>query len=539
MKAECLPFSQIPHTIRLFADFLTYSADVQRFYHRSPHFREWLKQETPNHAYPSERRQRVADILERQNRAFGSSSKTHANISRFRNGACAAVTGQQVGLFGGPTFSLYKALTAVRLAEQAQAAGVDCVPIFWLATEDHDFEEVNHTFLFGPEGGLEIVEVSSSGPKDAPVGTVRFSAEIEKVVEVAANLLGAGELADILRETYRPGETLGSAFAKLFARLFGEWGVILLDAGDPEIDAIAEPLYRSAIERASELDEKLLERGKELESAGYHQQVKVTESTTLLFMFRDGVRVPVHRHGNGDGETQFKVGEEKLSRSKLLEKIASDPQNFSANVLLRPVVQDYVLPTLVYTGGSAEVAYFAQVAVVYQELLGHVTPIVPRFSATIIEAKSQRLMERYGLSIPDLFRAPDALRELLAARALPPDLQEAFDQAKSAIENSLSAIRASLERLDATLVDAAKNTEEKVSYQLGQLQARAARAELRQTEVLARHAEFLNNALYPSKALQERELAGVAFLARHQLNLLRDLYSLIHTDCLDHQVVRL
>jgi len=539
VKAECLPFSQIPHTIRLFADFLTYSADVQRFYHRSPHFREWLKLETPNHAYPSERRQRVADILERQNRAFGSSSKTHANISRFRNGACAAVTGQQVGLFGGPTFSLYKALTAVRLAEQAQAAGVDCVPIFWLATEDHDFEEVNHTFLFGPEGGLEIVEVSSSGPKDAPVGTVRFSAEIEKVVEVAANLLGAGELADILRETYRPGETLGSAFAKLFARLFGEWGVILLDAGDPEIDAIAEPLYRSAIERASELDEKLLERGKELESAGYHQQVKVTESTTLLFMFRDGVRVPVHRHGNGDGETQFKVGEEKLSRSKLLEKIASDPQNFSANVLLRPVVQDYVLPTLVYTGGSAEVAYFAQVAVVYQELLGHVTPIVPRFSATIIEAKSQRLMERYGLSIPDLFRAPDALRELLAARALPPDLQEAFDQAKSAIENSLSAIRASLERLDATLVDAAKNTEEKVSYQLGQLQARAARAELRQTEVLARHAEFLNNALYPSKALQERELAGVAFLARHQLNLLRDLYSLIHTDCLDHQVVRL
>ena len=539
MKAECLPFSQIPHTIRLFADFLTYSADVQRFYHRSPHFREWLKLETPNHAYPSERRQRVADILERQNRAFGSSSKTHANISRFRNGACAAVTGQQVGLFGGPTFSLYKALTAVRLAEQAQAAGVDCVPIFWLATEDHDFEEVNHTFLFGPEGGLEIVEVSSSGPKDAPVGTVRFSAEIEKVVEVAANLLGAGELADILRETYRPGETLGSAFAKLFARLFGEWGVILLDAGDPEIDAIAEPLYRSAIERASELDEKLLERGQELESAGYHQQVKVTESTTLLFMFRDGVRVPVHRHGNGDGETQFKVGEEKLSRSKLLEKIASDPQNFSANVLLRPVVQDYVLPTLVYTGGSAEVAYFAQVAVVYQELLGHVTPIVPRFSATIIEAKSQRLMERYGLSIPDLFRAPDALRELLAARALPPDLQAAFDQAKSAIENSLSAIRASLERLDATLVDAAKNTEEKVSYQLGQLQARAARAELRQTEVLARHAEFLNNALYPSKALQERELAGVAFLARHQLNLLRDLYSLIHTDCLDHQVVRL
>ena len=145
----------------------------------------------------------------------------------------------------------------------------------------------------------------------------------------------------------------------------------------------------------------------------------------------------------------------------MLARIASSPENFSPNVLLRPVVQDYLLPTLAYTGGAAELAYFAQAAVVYETLLGRVTPIVPRFSATIVDSKARTLLDRYDLNLPDLFYGPEALRERLAEHALPGELQRSFDQANTSLQSSLAAIRDSLSRLDKTLVDAAENAESK------------------------------------------------------------------------------
>lgn len=539
MKSECLPFSQIPHTTRLFADFLSHSPQVRSFYPRSPHFSEWVDQEQPNHRYDPQRRERVAGILERQNRMWSASPNTLANIDRLRRGACVAVTGQQVGLFGGPLFSFFKALSAVKLAEQATAAGIDCVPVFWLATEDHDLAEVNNTALLNSEGALRKLSVSTPATTDAPVGTIHFGSEIELVVAAAAESLGASDVVETLRNGYRPGETWGSAFARLFAHLFSGWGVILLDASDPDLHAVGEPIYHSALEHAAEIDEALLARGKELEAAGYHQQVKVTPSSTLLFTFRDGARVPIHRRINGANEIEFLVREEKIRKSVLLDEVSQAPQRFSANVLLRPVLQDYLLPTLVYTGGSAEVAYFAQAAVVYEALLHHVTPVLPRFSASLVEPKPQRLLDRYGLRITDLFHGPEKLREHLGQHTLPADLQTAFDRAHSQLETSLTTIREALARLDPTLVDAADRAGSKIQYQLEHLRASAARAELRQSELLARHADVLSNALYPEKSLQEREIAGVYFLARQGINLLREIYEAIHTDCLDHQVIYL
>jgi len=200
-------------------------------------------------------------------------------------------------------------------------------------------------------------------------------------------------------------------------------------------------------------------------------------------------------------------------------------------------VQDYLLPTLGYVGGAAEIAYFGQGAVVYKALLGRSTPILPRFSATLIEAKHQALLERYGLSVSDIFQGPEALRESLAKHTLPADLQAAFDRAESSLKQSLGSIQQSLERLDKTLVEASVNAGSKMQHQLEQLRSRAARAELRQSEILGRHAELLGNALYPNKILQEREIGGVYFVARHGTELLRGLFDTLRTDCLDHQIV--
>jgi uncharacterized protein YllA (UPF0747 family) len=266
--------------------------------------------------------------------------------------------------------------------------------------------------------------------------------------------------------------------------------------------------------------------------------VKVTPSSTLLFTLHEGARIPVHRRVNGHS-MEFLVGDRKLTQEELRGQIAAAPHQFSPNVLLRPVLQDYLLPTQVYTGGTAEVAYFAQVAVVYERFLGQVTPILPRFSATLVEAKVQGLLERYSLTLTDVFAGEEALREKIASRILPPELQSAFDRAGTNLEQSLAAIRKALVQLDKTLAEAADNAGSKMQHQLESLRGRAARAELRQTEIVGRHAQMLSASLYPNKTLQEREIAGVAYLARHGTDLLRELYATVHTDCHDHQVITL
>lgn len=537
MASECLPFSAIPHTTPLFSDFLYQFKKVQPFYPRPPQLSAWAADEAHKIAYDEGRRQRVAEILEGQNRAWKASPRTLENIARLRRGACAMVTGQQVGLFGGPLFSIFKALSAVSLAAEVTKLGIECIPIFWLATEDHDLAEVNHTILPGSDGTPHRVATPTQGVQDAPISQVIFGPEINAVVEEAASVLGDSEATDWLREFYRPGETLGSAFAKLFSSLFAEQGVVLLDASDPALHTVAAPIYREALERNPELVDDLLKRGKALEQAGYHQQVKVTESSTLLFALRGGQRLAIHRANSNHGE--FRVGNDRVKRDSLLSQIAEAPNQFSANVLLRPVVQDYLLPTLACIGGPAEIAYFAQAGVVYEKLLGRVTTMLPRYSATLVEAKPRQLMQRYQLKFTDLFHGPEHLRELMASRVLPSELQTAFEAADAGLRESLEQITGALERLDKTLVEAAQKSGAKMHYQLRHLRARAARAELRKNEVIARHAQLLSATLYPDKELQEREIGGIHFIARHGRELLDRLYQSIQACCLDHQILYL
>jgi bacillithiol synthase len=538
VRAHCLPFTQIPHTTHLFTDFLAHSPSIRPFYPRSPSFAEWMQEEASKVSYDSSRRRRVAEILERQNKSWNASGKTLSNLERLRNGALAVVTGQQVGLFGGPMFAVYKALSAVKLADEASKAGIDTVPIFWLATYDHDLAEVNHVSIPTAEGVLQTLATSSHDVAGAPVSSVRLGDEIRAVVQEAVRLLEEGEAAECLRDTYRPGETLGTAFARLYTRIFAEWGVIVLNASDAELSRVAKPMYRAAVERSEELSGALLRRGEALEKAGYHQQVKVTESSVLLFTLRQGARVPIHRQGEEfvvDGE---KLGE-KLSRADLLAEIESHSEQISPNVLLRPVVEDYLLPTLAYTGGAAETAYFGQAGAVYDNLLGRVTPILPRFSATLVEPKVQRLLEKHKIAMTDVFAGPEELRREIAARSLPADLKLAFESAEKSFNASFGALKQSLEKLDRTLVDAAETACSKMQHQLEKLHSQAARAEALKGELVARHADHLSNCLYPDRGLQERGIGAIYFLARYGKELLDQLYGTIHTDCHDHQILEL
>jgi bacillithiol synthase len=261
-----------------------------------------------------------------------------------------------------------------------------------------------------------------------------------------------------------------------------------------------------------------------------------------LFTTRNGARTPISRRAMAAASEFVLDGEalnEKLSQQQLIAEIDSHPEHFSPNVLLRPIVEDFLLPTLAYTGGAAEAAYFAQAGVVYEALLGRTTPILPRFSATIVEAKSQRLLEKHGVAISDIFEGPEALRQQIASKNLPRDLQAAFDTAKNSFDQNFSALKDKLEKLDKTLVDASETSRSKMQHQLEKLYAQAARAEAQKGELVSRHVEILSQSLYPNKGLQERAVGGIYFFARYGGDFLQQLYDTISSSCHDHQVIEL
>jgi bacillithiol synthase len=532
VESECLPISGIPHTSRLFQDYLHHFDQVRSFYARGPRAESWWKEERELIRYPEERRQKLASILERQNRAFGAGQKTLENIERFRRGAAAVVTGQQVGLFGGPVFCLLKALTSALLAEKTGN-----IPIFWVATEDHDLAEINGVNL--PETDhLKRITLSVPHVEGAPVGAIAFGDEVAAAVQQIEGLFGQSEMTELLATAYRKGETFGSAFAKFYAQIFAELGIVLLDPLDADVHKLARPLFRSALDKAEQINQALAKRGEELATAGYHAQVNVTPSHTLCFYLedgaRDGARTPIRHEG-----AEFVIGQRRISREELLREAEGEPERFSANVLLRPVLQDYLLPTLCYVGGPAEIAYFAQVETVYRHLAARVTPVVPRISATLIEPRQSKLLDRYGLKLTDAFVPPEKLKEIVAAHALPESVTESFDQAAAHLEQALATIRSTLGKLDKTLVDAAEHSAGKMRYQLQSLRDKAARAEARKNDELQRHAAELSTMLYPNKELQEREIGALYFLMKYGKGFVVQLKALVDGSCVEHQVIRI
>jgi bacillithiol biosynthesis cysteine-adding enzyme BshC len=531
-KTECMPFTAIPHNSRLFLDFLFQYDKVESFYAHRPHSQAVLDY-ARQLEFPAERRARVAAVLEKQNAGWGASEATMASIERFRQGAVACISGQQVGVFGGPLYSVLKAVSALQMAEELSAHGVAAIPVFWLATEDHDLAEIASVTI--PNGcELEKLTATESTGSDAPVGPLPLEARIVEMVERATALLGPGWVSDALRESYRLGESYGSAFARLFTRILAGTGMVLVDPLDNELHAIAQPLFTAAAKRAEELDEALLERGKALHKAGYHEQVRVTPESTLLFSLEGNQRKVLHLAGDG-----FMLGAQRVARGEVLGRIAAHPEQFSANVLLRPVMQDYLFPTAVYFGGPAEIAYFAQAAVVYQKLLGHATPVMPRLSATIVSPAMSDLLARYGLSFGDLFHGSERVCELLASKALAPELQTALRQTKESLKEHLETLRAELQKLDPTLVDAAARSERKMLYQLSKIGNKAGRAELRRNETLTRDARHVLTELFPHKELQERVLPAIYFLAQYGPELITEFKKAAAPQCPGHQIIRL
>ena len=515
MSNECYPIATLPHVTKLYRDYLAMGENaespVRGWYGAEPLGRAWMRPVAAR-----ENAAALADALERQSVGCGAGAKALDNIAKIRAGTPVVVTGQQVGLLGGPLYVLLKAATAIARAKQATVAtGVEHVPVFWLATEDHDLEEVDQVSLLS-KTAVETLRLAKVR-EGAPVGEIAFDGQIDELMERASELMGYAPVCELLRECYAAGATFGGAFARLMTRLFDAQGLIVMDAAGRDFHALGARVLRAAIVQAEELEAALIARSAELEAAGYHAQVLVKAGASLLFLVSEveGVktRQALRRGSDGVWKAGAGAGAASFTTEELLGILESEPERLSPNALLRPVFQDTILPTVAYVGGPAEVAYFAQSAVLYERILGRVSPILPRLSATLIEPAIGTVMAQHEVSLPDAMTTVDELAQRLGARAMPIEAKRRLAVAGNALDEALGAAENYLGTLDAGLGKSAEVSASKMRYQMDRLRRLAATFELQKEGSLKKHAEAMTLHLFPERHPQERVLAGAWFVA--------------------------
>jgi bacillithiol synthase len=535
MECTRIAPAEMPHTTALYNTFLTDFPRVSEFYAHSPDM-DGICQSAGENRMEDFVRQGVVKVLREQNQVFGGDEHTFRNLDRLRDGAVAVVTGQQVGLFGGPAYSVYKALTAIHVARELTAKGTNAVPVFWLATEDHDLAEVDHCF-FARRGGLERFDLPTPGIADRRVGEIALGETVGELAARAAAMLEGGSAAEAagwLAESYRPQETYGSAFAKLMTRIFSGRGLIFLDPLSPELHRLSAPTMLRAVREHGDLARELVARSAALERAGYHAQVKVAEQSTLVFRIVDGQRLAL-RPSNGG----LAAGTKQESIDETLRAVEQHPEQFSPSALLRPVIQDTLLPTVAYIGGPAEVAYHAQTRLVYKKLLGRAPAILPRAAFTLVTAHVSNLLKKYNLGARDVFAGRQRLRSRMEAEALPQSVTSRFEEGEKAIKETLEGLREPLAKLDQTLAGAVDTASEKMLYQFNGLRAKTGRAEGFRTGVVNTHENEIASLLLPNNELQERSLAFLPFLALEGRELLDHLDRHIKIGTGEHCVLSL
>lgn len=529
LTADCYPISAVTGLSRLFVDFC--AGGLRGFL--PPNRNPWPRPALPAHW------DEMVGLLARQNPSAAAAPALEA----LRQGAGTVLTGQQVGLFGGPLFTPFKAATALARARQATAAGRPHMAIFWLAAEDHDFAEIDHVVF---PAGKDLRTLRYAGPGDLaparPVGGIALSESILPLVEEARELLGASAATDALAEAYKPGRTLAEAFGDFYRAVFAAQGLLAVDASGREFHRMGIPVLRAALERADEFHRALVERNQALEAAGYHAQVAVMEQSSLLFLVDEetGARTALKRRPAGAQEPDglWQAGRQSYSTSDLVGILEAEPERISPSALLRPVFQDYLLGTSAGVGGPAEIAYFAQSGVLYERILGRQTVALPRLSATIVEPPVAALLEKHDLGIDRVWGLDGTeLAQKLAERALPPEGRERVDTASAALDTKLDALVAWMQSLDKGLGQSAETAAGKMRYQMDRLRRLAENFQLQRESSLGRNAQTICNAIFPEGALQERVHGAAYYFARHGPELAEMLVAHAAGGCAEHQVL--
>ena len=522
MESHCIRQTALPGASALFTDLLYHPERVARFYPHAAGDLDAARLLATTMDYPAERRAALVEALRTLN-------GDHPSLDLLAQpGTVAVLTGQQVGLFSGPVYTLYKALTAIQAARQLTASGTPAVPIFWLATEDHDFAEVNQAWAFDSQFApvsLRADDVTTTG---RPVGRLPLTgAPLDALQQALAGFPFGEEVFARVKKHYTAG-TWGTTFLELLKEYLAPYGLLFVDPLHAPLRKIGAPLMARAAAAAPALSAALLERNRELAAAHYHAQVHFEAETSLFFLLENGERINL----------KYRAGEYTAKDIKLTTaEMAASAETLSPNALLRPVLQDYLFPTVAVVGGPAEIAYFAQSEVLYRNLLGHMPVSLSRAAFTLVSHRVAKLLDRYQLSVEKTWANEETLRERIAAQLVPAGVNAAIGVAQQQITAALEGVHQALTTYDGSLVSALTTSERKMLYQLGKMERKVGREALRRDERAVLEADLLRHQLYPHKHLQERFYSMLPFLAVYGEDLIPRLLDHVRLDCPDHQVL--
>ena len=507
-RAESLDYRKLPSYKPLFLDYLHRFGALSPFFTGDPFDpAAWRKMATALAGrVPSTS---TATPLRALNTALGADELALLSIDALGDGALAVITGQQVGLFGGPLYTLYKALTAVRLARAAEAElQTKVVPLFWMDTDDHDFAEVQSTWIL--DAANELVELrydTEDASEKLPVGGRKLTPAIGTVLDEAARSLPDTEFKEdmlsTLGESYAAGRTMAEAFGAWLLRMTRGSGLVIIDPSLPELKALGVAVFARELEEGSVSRKLVQQTTAELVERGYHAQATPSESHLNLF-HADPLRSPVTISEN-----------EKGNKDELVRRLRDEPSHFSPNVLLRPIYQDTLFPTLAYVAGPNELAYFAQLKGVYEHFDLTMPLIASRASFTVIERPQARFLDRYDVPLAKLSSDDESLLNDIVRGQTPPQLDEDLKRARNCIQDITKALERDLSAVDASLVPTVKSTRGKLLHHLKELETKAFRAVKRKPDTVRQQFLAARTALFPGFDMQERKLSPLGYLNKY------------------------
>lgn len=445
-----------------------------------------------------------------------------ADPSRLRRfveeGGYVVTTGQQPGLYGGPLYSVYKALSAVRLAEALEESlGKPVLPVFWVASDDHDWAEANHADVITVENDLRRFEIEApDGDRSPALHRIPLPEQADEVLEAFCAVLPdtdfSGEFVALLRDGYGAGSTLPAGFHTLMQGMLGRFGLYFTDAADPILKDRCGELLLSELDQSERLEEVLRATARQLELRGYDLQVPILEGGVNLFLEGSAGRERLYREAGG---FRLRTSGEQLDAAQIRARVEADPRVLSPNVLFRPVVESAVFPTLAYVGGPGEMAYFAQVRG-YFEAHGIEMPIVfPRWSATVIESKIRKVLDKFHVELPRLARPFHEIASEIAREEVPADVRAAIGKLRGALGAGVSELQNAATAVDPTLKGPVQHLRSQAFTALEDVEKKVTAAVKRESEITLSQLEKAQLHLYPLGKPAERVQSPMYFLTRY------------------------
>ena len=504
-------FRDLPEQSRLFTEYLYEFEKVRKYYNVDfsnddelrNHFKKALAAFTP-------RRKEIVELLRAQNKSLSKSDGYIRLLETLeRDNALCVVTGQQVGLFCGPLYTLFKTISAVKLAAELKErfTEFEFVPVFWLEGDDHDLQESNHVHLLNAASEVvrvETIVTNEEGESSRPLSEIRFDASLEQVFQQVDALLPATDfkqnLMKMLSDTYKEGETYTTAFAKLVSTLTAKYPIVLLDPFSAEVKTLLKPIFEKEFQTYPRTSEEVIKQSAGLEEE-YHVQVK--PRVVNLFYIDDGIRRGIEPVSVG---FSLRGTKRKLMPEQIRTLLETNTASFSPNVVLRPVCQDYILPTAAYVAGPGEIAYFAQLKGVYQHFGIDMPPLFPRASATILEHRVLKVMEKYGLAFPDAFSDSESVMKKALTAASPENIPEEFEKATASVKDAIQRLEPLVMRVDPTLKGTMDQTISRMLLHIEHFEEKTTTAYRRKNELVVQQTKKFQQSLFPNRDLQERVL---------------------------------